>query len=150
MKKRERRKHGRFPVIESIHENVLMYLSPPLIQDPISVTILELSAGGMSLETTAPLPTRFLFTIVFTPRGMKKIYAEGKAIHVLKTSSGFKVGIEFTRIDPDIYEKINQIAHDVQTCNRRIEHEIIPACRTACRYYPLCHKKEKIIDKIPH
>lgn len=144
MTKRERRKFRRFPVIHAIREEVMMYLSPPLIQDPIPVTVNELSAGGMSLETKAPLPTRFLFTIVFTPTGMQKIYAEGKAVHVLKTPTGFKVGVEFTKIEPSVIDKINQIARDVVECDDRTEKETHPVCQGNCAYLPICRRKEKV------
>lgn len=138
-----RRKHSRFPLISAIHEDVKMYISPPLIEDPVSVTIHELSAGGMSLETKVPLPTRFLFTIIFTPPGIKKIHAEGKAVHVIKTSDGYQVGLEFTKIDPEIYETINHIARDAHACDERIQHNNTSICVSPCLYSPLCSRKEK-------
>ncbi|MFH1380260.1 MAG: PilZ domain-containing protein [bacterium] len=144
IKKLDRRQHGRFKVIYGIEEDVMMYLSPPLIQDPVPVTIHDLSAGGLSLETSAPIPSRFLFTIIFTPEGMNKIYAEGKAVHVQKTEKGYKVGVAFTKIESDVVQKINRIARDVNTCDKRIQAEEKIVCKTACRYHPLCRRKDKI------
>ena len=121
-----------------------MYISPPLIQDPIPVMIQELSAGGMTLETNVPIPSRFLFTIVFKPPGMKKIFAEGKAVHVLKTEAAYKVGVEFTKIDTEIIKKINMIARDVEKCNKRIAKENKRICIKPCLYRPICHRREKV------
>ncbi len=144
MKKEERRQHTRFPVIESMREEVMMYISPPLIQDPVPVIIHDLSAGGMTLETAVPIPSRFLFTIIFKPPSMNKITAEGKAVHVLKDNNRYKIGVSFTKIDIDVIKKITAVATDVQKCDKRIKKNGKKICTNKCRYRPICHRKEKV------
>ena len=109
--------------------------------DPVPVTIKELSSGGMKLFTTVPLPTRFLFTIIFTTPFAKKIDAEAKILHAERTANGFLLGTAFVKIKAAMRSKIDRMARDYTHCER-VRAERTPAfCSAACRYLPLCRKK---------
>jgi len=140
---KDRRRHIRFPIIQNISEEAKMYLSPPLIMNPLPVTLNELSCGGMKFFTTSPIPTRFLFAIVFNTPFAKKIYAEAKILHVNKVDDGYMVGASFVNIKPEMREKIDLMAQDYNVCEETRKYENKDFCKTNCAYMPICEKNVK-------
>jgi hypothetical protein len=120
-----------------------MYLSPPLIVDPISVTLKELSVGGMKLFTSIPIPTRFLFAVVFSAPFAQKIYAEAKILHVSKAPDGYLVGAQFVNIKNEMRKKIEQMSLDYALCEAKRKNEDKNYCVMSCRYKQMCTKDDK-------
>lgn len=140
----DRRKSLRMPIIDHITKDAKMYLSPPLIMDPVHVVIQELSSGGMKIFTTAPIPTRFLFAIVFSTPFAQKIYAEAKILHVNKCPKGYTIGAAFVNIKPDMRESLETLARDFTECEKNRKQFNSHYCEKACSYNPICSKEGKI------
>ena len=124
-----------------------MYLSPPLIMDPVDIIIIELSSGGMKFITATPIPTRFLFAVIFRAPFAQKIYAEAKVMHTIKGEKGFSIGSQFTNIKFEMQEKIDQLAEDYNLCNSKRLNENPLFCRKSCAFRLLCDKKNKTVIK---
>ena len=88
----ERRKSLRVEVLGRIHGEMVLLDVP--------ITLLDLSQGGFSMQTTSDFPIGAMHTFRFTSSNRVAIVLHARIVHTLRTSSGggavsCVIGLEF-------------------------------------------------------
>ncbi|MFA5780330.1 MAG: tetratricopeptide repeat protein [Elusimicrobiota bacterium] len=139
----ERRKHKRFAVIEGIAEPVEVHFPPPFYQDPIVGQIVDISAGGLGLTISEPLPKFFTFSLYIRLRGIEPFEIKGKVIRLENIDGQYLAGISFTEIDEATVEMLNLISFDYEKCRKKSAEGDKNFCFEECMFGTLCDKKGK-------
>lgn len=139
----ERRKHKRFAVIEGIAEPVEIHFPPPFYQEPIVGKIVDISAGGLGLTISEPLPKFFTFSLYLRLRGIEPFEIKGKVIRLENIDGQYLAGISFTEIDEATVEMLNLISDDFEKCREKRAEGDKSFCFDECTFGTLCDKKGK-------
>ena len=139
----ERRKQKRFAVIEGIAEPVEVHFPPPFYQEPIVGKIVDISAGGLGLTISEPLPKFFTFSLYIRLRGIEPFEIKGKVIRLENIDGQYLAGISFTEIDEATVEMLNIISDDYEKCRKKRAEGDKNFCFDECMFATLCDKKGK-------
>ncbi|PIU83052.1 MAG: hypothetical protein COS68_06125 [Elusimicrobia bacterium CG06_land_8_20_14_3_00_38_11] len=139
----ERRKHKRFAVIEGIAEPVEVHFPPPFYQEPVVGQIIDISAGGLGLTISEPLPKFFTFSLYIRLRGIEPFEIKGKVIRLENMEGQYLAGISFTEIDEATVEMLNLISDDFEKCRKKRAAGDKNFCFDECMFGTLCDQRGK-------
>ncbi|MEW6040431.1 MAG: PilZ domain-containing protein [Elusimicrobiota bacterium] len=139
----EKRQYKRFPLMKDIAKPVELFFELPTGPQAIPSILCDLSAGGMGLITFIPLEPGIRVIAQINLPGLKLKLTEGKIMWTLSKGDSHRVGISFTKIDKDDFEKINKMAEDYNDCEIKISAKIKINCSENCNYHSLCDKPHK-------
>ena len=103
----ERRKSPRLEVLGRIRGELVPLAVP--------ITLLELSQGGFSMQTTSDFPVGAIHAFRFTSSNRPAIVLHARIVHILRTSGGggavsYVIGLEFAdRSRPDVEQAIKTL-----------------------------------------
>ncbi|OGS46908.1 MAG: hypothetical protein A2539_02140 [Elusimicrobia bacterium RIFOXYD2_FULL_34_15] len=144
----ERRKHKRFYFDEDIAEPVEIRFPPPFYQEPIEGKILDVSAGGLGLALSEPLPKFFVLSLSIRLSGVKPFDVKGKVVRIEKNVDYYKAGISFIEIEASAVENINLIAEDYDKCFKKRAEGEKDYCFDKCLFTVLCKNKNLKKDSV--
>ncbi|MEW6557818.1 MAG: tetratricopeptide repeat protein [Elusimicrobiota bacterium] len=140
----ERRKYMRFIVIEGISEPVEVHFPPPFYQEPVVGKIINISASGMGLSVSEPIPKFFIFSLYIRLRGVEPFEVKGKVIRLDRGSGNeYIAGITFAEIDDATFDMLNLIADDYNKCLKKRQSDDTNFCFDECMFATLCSQKDK-------
>lgn len=141
----ERRKHERFPVIKNLVRPIELVFDNKAYSKHVPAILFDLSAGGMGLLCFEPITTSTIVLLNIEMEGLKVGPAYGKVVWAFEKGESWRVGINFTNLNENDKEKINNLARDYIECEMRAEHlEKDKICVSKCHYRVLCEKPFKI------
>ncbi|MEW6558346.1 MAG: PilZ domain-containing protein [Elusimicrobiota bacterium] len=149
MKNIERRKFKRFPVLYRLAKPVLLRLDGEKTgktEEVIPAIMSDLSAGGMAILTFLPLaisPLGKTLIITFDLTVIQGNHVKGRVVRCENKDGLYILGIEFLNLPDDIFDKINLMADDFDSCETRILLGEKPICRKGCRYSEHCQRRVK-------
>ena len=106
----ERRKHSRLPVIKDFAEPIELAILKDHHIDKIPGVVTNLSAGGMDLVLMGQIDGAPKIKLSLRLSGFDRFEVEGRIVWTRPKGITSVVGIEFTKIDPKIQEKITHMA----------------------------------------
>jgi len=139
----ERRKYKRFYFKEETAAPVEICFPPPFYQEPIEGKILDVSAGGLGLALSEPLPKFFILSLTIRLSGIKPFDVKGKVVRIEKKEDYYKAGILFIEINSEAVETLNLIAEDYDKCCKKRQGEEKKYCFDECKFSNLCDQKKK-------
>jgi len=143
MQVKERRKHRRFNTIKQIGEPVKISLP----DGEVSGAIMDLSVGGMALLTYADIPVGTVLNFAVDIPGLKTQPMAGKVVRNEVKGNLRLIAIEITNISEKDIASVSKMAGEFSDCENKIALGVSDVCFTACAYYPLCEKPQKIKKK---
>lgn len=141
----ERRRHPRVPVISNIVEPIdLTYTddSDGKIHQ-IAAVLADLSASGMRIVSFLKAPIAGTMHIKMEIPTVGKFDVEAKTAWVRQKGPVYTIGIEFTKIDKTVSDKIMALANDFLDCNTRIMLRLPEVCVPNCKCQSICNKIQK-------
>ncbi len=144
----EKRRHPRVPVISNIVEPVdLVYTEEKTgLKHEVAAVIADLSASGMRLVSFLKAPVAGSMAIGMELPFVGKFNVEAKTSWVRQKGPVYTIGIEFTKIEKTIADKVQAMANDFTDCNTRILLKLPEVCVAGCKCYGLCNKLQKEPD----
>ena len=141
----ERRRHPRVPVISNIVEPIdLTYTdnSDGKVHQ-IAAVLADLSASGMRIVSFLKAPIAGTMHIKMEIPTVGKFDVEAKTAWVRQKGPVYTIGIEFTKIDKTVSDKIMALANDFLDCNTRIMLRLPEVCVPNCKCQSICNKIQK-------
>ena len=143
----ERRKHKRFSSMKWISEPIEVHFPSPFYQEPIVGRIIDISAGGLGLMISEPLPEFFTLSFYIHIRGIEPFEVKGKVVHFKNDSeTQFVIGIFFTEIDEQIAKRLDSISEDYEKCSNERSVGDKDFCFEECLFATFCDKKGKFAN----
>lgn len=141
----ERRRHPRVPVISNIVEPIdLSYTdnNDGKIHQIVAV-LSDLSASGMRIVSFLKAPIAGTMHIKMELPTVGKFDVEAKTAWVRQKGPVYTIGIEFTKIEKSVSDKIMALANDFLDCNTRIMLRLPEVCVPNCKCNGICNKIQK-------
>ncbi len=141
----ERRRHPRVPVISNIVEPIdLTYIdNSDGKMHQIAAVLADLSASGMRIVSFLKAPIAGTMHIKMEIPTVGKFDVEAKTAWVRQKGPVYTIGIEFTKIDKAVSDKIMALANDFLDCNTRIMLRLPEVCVPNCKCNAICNKIQK-------
>lgn len=143
VKKSEKRKFKRFPVLYHLIKPVLIRTQDSKAGISSPAIMANLSAGGMALMTFSPIPVGKKLLISFDLKDVKVDGIKSKAVRCENRESSYIIGIQFLGLPGKIAKKINEMADAFDRCETRILIGEKPVCRKGCTYFEHCMRTAK-------
>ncbi|MFN0118264.1 MAG: PilZ domain-containing protein [Elusimicrobiota bacterium] len=143
----EKRKHKRFAATAFLNTPVYITPLPPFFGSTLKGKLIDLSAGGMSVNINGYLPQNTLLHLALQFSDGTLIEAIVELRHFRPNGKKTLYGFEFIKIDSKLSDKINQMSSEFIDCENRIQKQESNICRNSCAFFSLCSKEQKnIID----
>ena len=142
--KEDLRKYMRFSASTFINAEVCLVPIRPLLGDPASGVLVDLSAGGMGVLLHELIPRNIFLKLMLTFSDHSKIESIVKVRYVKWKSPWYFHGFEFLNPAPEVIERIDSMAKDYLACEDRIEKHFDQICMQGCAFAQLCTKKERL------
>lgn len=136
------RKQKRIPLLKNIAEPVNIRI-PSLNGSAQPAVMVDLSSGGMSFILFSSVPVKVHVVMILDLPGLKGAKVEGHVVRVEEKGDTAKVAIAFSAIKPETAHRIDQMAHDHNSCESRIALVAEKICYASCHYWDLCGKPQK-------
>jgi hypothetical protein len=110
----ERRQHPRVPVLSSFIRLISIDIPDWHIKDKLPGIMGNLSAGGMTIATFAPIPLGTELELSMDLPELSAPSIKGKVIRVDNKEGSCLISILFTRIDQKTKDRISKMAQEHQ------------------------------------
>jgi len=141
----EKRHYVRFPIMYHLDLNVFVRILPYYRAEELEAKLENLSAGGMALRISKPVPEKsFMYLQVTLPNKLCIVcHSEVKYVKRINPHE-YRIGVQFMDLPVELRDLILYMSKEYIACGRTIKQKKRSHCSIHCSAYAICSRHEKI------